>query len=132
MLAGTSSLADMPAGLVQNEHGMGVGGDIGGDFLQMCGHGVGIAPGHDQPGGLALLRANRAEDVGPFGALVVRRARTRAAPRPAAGDLVLLADARLVLPPHFYRDAGWQARFDPCQLGRETFLKACTAASFCA
>ena len=111
---------------------MGAGSDMRRDLLQVLGHGAGVAPGHDEPGGLAFLWADRSEDVGPFGALIVRRRRACAAPRPAAGDLVLLADARFVLPPDLYLDTGGEACLDPCQLGRETFLKAATAVSFCA
>ena len=99
----------MPAGLVQKEHGMGAGSDMRRDLLQVLGHGAGVAPGHDEPGGLAFLWADRSEDVGPFGALIVRRRRACAAPRPAAGDLVLLADARFVLPPDLYLDTGREA-----------------------
>src|ERR1035437_8841469 len=42
-----------------------------------------------------------AEDVGPFVALVARRARPRSTPSPDAGQRALLADARLVLEPDF-------------------------------
>jgi len=74
-----------------------------------------------------MLRADRPEDVGPLGALVVRRRRTGAAQRPATGDLVLLADARFVLPPDLYLDTGREARLDPSQLGRETFFPGRTS-----
>jgi len=75
-------------------------------------HGRAIAEGQDQTGALAFLRADSAEDVGRFGSLVERRSRACAAPRPAPGDLVLLPDPRLILPPQLYRGAGRQARRD--------------------
>ena len=69
------------------------------DLGEMCLHGVSVAPGHDQTGTLAFGGADRAEDVGPFGALVVRGPRPGSASRPSAGGLVLLAYAGFVLPP---------------------------------
>ena len=111
----------VPAGLIEDQNGMGARLDGLADLLQMLGHGLGVAPWHDETSGLALLWADGPEDIGPFGALIVRGAGTRAASRPAAGDLVLLADARLVLPPKLYPDAGGEARLDPLQRGRETF-----------
>src|SRR5450759_2591893 len=47
------------------------------------------------------MRTDGAEDVGPFVALVARRARPRSTPSPDAGQRALLADARLVLEPDF-------------------------------
>src|ERR1039458_8690184 len=55
----------------------------------------------DQSGRSAALRTDGAEDVGPFVALVARRARPRSTPSPDAGQRALLADARLVLEPDF-------------------------------
>ena len=66
-------------------------------------HRLGVAGRQDQGCALALLWADRAEDVGGSGALVAGRAWTGAALRPAAGDLVLLADTSLVGEPDFYR-----------------------------
>lgn len=77
--------------------------DLRADQLEMLGHGMGIAIRHDQPCALALSRADRAEDIGPFGALVVRRARAGSAPGPSAGEFVLLANAGFVLEPNLYR-----------------------------
>ena len=93
---------------------------MGRDLLQMCGHGLEVAPGQDEPGALALLRADRSENVSPFGAPIMGRRRAAAASSPTPRDLVLLADAGFVLPPDFYAEAARQTRFDPVQLGRET------------
>ena len=49
--------------------------------------------GQHQSGSLALLRADGAKDVGEGIALVLRRHLPCAVPRPASGDLVLLAYA---------------------------------------
>ena len=58
--------------------------------------------GHDERRALAVLGTDRAEDIGRGGSLIFRGARARAALGPAARDLVLLADARLVGEPDFY------------------------------
>ena len=120
----------VPAGPVEHDHGVGFGGDGAGDLVEVHLHGFGVAAGQDQAGTLAVLRTNGAEDIGRLRALVVRRARPCAAPRPAPREAVLLADPRLVLPPYLYRGAGRQARRDLRQLGREAFLKASSAYAF--
>jgi len=52
---------------------------------------------------LPCFGPDRAEDVGGSGALVAGRTWAGAALRPAAGDLVLLADTSLICEPDFYR-----------------------------
>ena len=120
----------VPSGLIEHEQGVGTRLDGHGDLVEMELHGRGVALGEHEPGALALGGADGAEDVGRLGALVVRRAGPGAAARPAPGDLVLLADARLVLPPDLYRGAGRQARPERRQLFGEVFLKAASANSF--
>jgi hypothetical protein len=73
--------------------------DLGADFLQVLAHRLPIAIEHDQASGRSLVGADRAEGVGPLGALILGRGRTGSAPGPAAGDLVLLPDAGFILPP---------------------------------
>jgi hypothetical protein len=65
-------------------------------------HRLGVAARHDEPGAFAFLWADRAEDISRSGALVFGGARARAALGPSPGDLVLLADSRLVGEPNFY------------------------------
>ena len=104
MLSGmVELLREVPAGLIEQQHGVGTGRHRLGDFRQVQGHRVGVAARQDQAGGGASGRADRAEDVGRARALVVRRRGPCAAPRPAPGDLVLLADPGLVLEPDLYR-----------------------------
>src|SRR6478752_9357729 len=93
----------VPAGLIDQEDGVGAGRDSFGDFRQVQVHGLGVAGRQDQGSALALVWADRAEDVGGSGALVTRYAWPGAALRPAAGDLVLLSDTSLVGEPDFYR-----------------------------
>jgi len=91
----------MPAGLIEHQHRVRAGRDVPSDFRQVKVHRLRVAFGQDERRALAILGRDRAEDVGRGGALVLGRARTRAAFRPAPRDLVLLADARLVAEPNF-------------------------------
>ena len=92
----------VPTSLIDQEDGVGTGRDDLGDLREVQVHRLSIAGRQDQSRALALLWADRAEDVGGGGALITGRARTGAALGPAAGDLVLLADTSLVLEPDFY------------------------------
>src|SRR5260370_17911514 len=84
--------------------------------------------GMTSAGAFAILGADRAEDRGAGGSLVFGSARTRAAPGPTPGDLVLLADAGLVCEPDLYggRIDAFLAP-DLVQARRETFLKSSIA-----
>src|SRR3954470_2750822 len=93
----------------------------------MQAHGLRVASGQDQGCALALLGADRSEDVDRTRPLIVRGAGPGAPSGPAAGDLVLLADTGLVLPPQLDRGAVREARPDRLQGGRETFLKSSSA-----
>ena len=117
----------MPSGLIDNHHRMGARIDGLADLGQMRRHRRDVTPGHDQPGALALGGADGAEDVGPFGALVVGCAGSGSLARPASCDFVLLPDPGLVLPPDFYRGAVWQDPADRCELVGKVFLKAAAA-----
>ena len=112
---------------------MGARRDLGGDFGQVQVHRLGVAARHDEGGALAVSGTDRAEDIGRGGSLIFRRAGARSALGPTAGDLVLLADPRLVGEPEFYR-AGIDALFAPdlFQAGGEIFLKSPIAPSACA
>jgi hypothetical protein len=77
--------------------------DLGGDFGQVQVHRLGVASGHDEGCALAVLGADRTKDIGGDRSLIFGSARARATLAPSAGDLVLLADARLVGEPDLYR-----------------------------
>jgi hypothetical protein len=83
-----------------------------------------VAPGQDQADGLAFLGADGAEDIGGSGALIGGSGGAAAAPRPAAGALVLLTDPGLVAKPNLYV-AGIEAMLarDRRQYRRPVFLK---------
>ena len=97
------SRRQVPAGLIDQEYGVCAGRDGGGDLHQVQVHRLGVAGRQDQGCTLTLFRADGTEDVGGSGALVAGRTWARAALRPAAGDLVLLADTSLICEPDFYR-----------------------------
>ena len=82
-----------------------------------------VAAGQDEACGLAFFGADGAKDVGRVGALIARRTGPCAASGPAAGDLVLLADPRLVLEPDFY-PCGPSLPGDLGQARGEVFLNA--------
>ena len=127
------SAGEMPAGLVDEERGMGARRDLRGDFGEMEIHRLGVAPRHDERRAFSILRADRPEDIGRGGSLVFRSARARAPPGPAAGDLVFLSDARLVSEPDLY-GAGVDTLVarDFLQARGECFLKSSMAPSACA
>ena len=96
-------------------------------------HRLGVAGRQDQGRTLALLRADRTEDVGGGSALVPGRTGTGAALGPAAGDLVFLADTGFVLEPYFYLVAVDRLLARDCLQARgEVFLKSSIAPSACA
>jgi len=117
---------EMPAGLVEQKDRVGVRRDHGADLGEMRLHCLRIAERHDEPGALALSRTDRPEEVGPGGTLVLGRPRPGPSTGPSPGELVLLADAGLVLPPELYALAGMRSA-DFRQALRETFLKASAA-----
>jgi len=61
---------ETPACLIEEEHGMGAGPYLCGDFGEVQIHRLGVAAGQDERRGLALLRANGAENIGRGGALI--------------------------------------------------------------
>ncbi len=121
----------MPAGLIEEHHGMGVGGDGRGDLGEVRGHGGGVAAGHDDRRALSLLRADGAEDVGRGGALVLRRRGSGSAPRPSPSNPVFLADPGLILEPDLYSFALGNAVGDLRQRGGEVFLNVSRASGSC-
>src|SRR4029077_18289570 len=123
----------VPSGPVEQKYGVASRLHVLGDLIEMQLHRLSVALGQDKAGRLAVLRTDRAEDVGRGGALVARRGRTCSAPGPAAGDLVLLADARLVGKPDLYgvKVDAFLAR-DFLHARGETFLKSSIAWAACA
>ena len=123
----------MPTGLIDEQGRVRAGRDVPGDFSQMQGHRLRVAAGQYKPGALALLGADRAEDIGRGRALIFRRRRARSALGPAARDLVLLPNAGFVAEPDLYV-ASFDASLlrDLLQACGEVFLKSSIAPSACA
>lgn len=92
----------MPSRLVEDDDGVPTWADLCGNLGQVQVHGFGVAGGQDEGGTLSLLRTDGAEDVGRGGALVAWCRGSRTSPRPAPGDLILLADAGLIGEPNLY------------------------------
>ena len=121
----------IPTGLIHQYDSVSARGDGERYFGQMDRHGFGVAEGQHQPRALAVLRTDRAEDIGRFGRLVFGCRGPRPASGPAPRDLVLLPDPRFVLEPYLYRHALRESSSDLCQLGGNApFLKASKASSF--
>ena len=123
----------VPTRLIHEQHGVGARSDVPRDFNQVQVHRVGIAEWQDEACCLTFLRADRAEDIGGRGALIMRRRWPRSALCPAPRDLVLLSDPGLVLKPDFYRGVLGEGLSDLVQLGgKAPFLNASTASGSCA
>ncbi len=120
-------IGEMPAGLIDDEDGMGAGGDGERDFLQVKVHGVGVAAGQDEARADPSGRTDGAEDIGRTGALILGRRGPRSPFRPAPSDLVLLADPGFVLEPNLYVRVWREAVADFRHSGGEVFLKAAIA-----
>ena len=124
------SCRQVPPSLIDEQDGMGPGRDHFSDLGEVQVHCFGVACGQHQGCSLALLGTDRAEDVGGGGALVSGGGWACAALGPAAGDLVLLADARFVLEPDFYCIAvDLLCARDIVQARGEVFLKSSIAPS---
>ena len=123
----------MPTGLIEDEDRVGARRDRGRDFLEVEGHGFGVAGRQDEPCAFPLDGADGPEDVGRACPLVVRRRGSRATLGPTPRDLVLLADTRLVGEPDLY-GVGLDAVFAPNlrQTLGEAFLKSSMAPTACA
>ena len=93
---------EMPSGLIDQKRGVCARRDLRRDLSQVEVHGLGVASGHDERRALAVLGTDRPKNIGRGGSLVFWRDRPRAALGPTPGDLVLLADARLVREPDLY------------------------------
>ena len=72
IVAGTTRrLRQMPSGLIEQEHGVFAGSDLGRDLGQVQVHRLGIAARQDERCALPVARADGAEDIGRGGTLIV-------------------------------------------------------------
>src|SRR6185312_12652470 len=93
-------MAVVPAGTIEDHHGMGISGDLAADLAEMVVHRGGIADRHDQRRRCARRRADRTKQIGRSETKVLRRDWPTAGLPPRPGQTVLLADASLVLKPY--------------------------------
>ena len=114
----------MPAGLIEDDDGVGFILDGLGDLCEMQAHGFRVAAGQDKARGLALSRTDGAEEEGRAGSLVTGRRGPTAAFGPPAGDLVFLTNPRFILKPNLYLFVAGDRGGNLRQLGGEVFLKA--------
>jgi hypothetical protein len=112
----------VPSGAIHQQHSMGTSLDGSADLFQVQLHGMGVGIGKSQSGTSATGRADGAEQVGVLVALIGWLTRPCSPLCPLPNDAVLLANARLVLPPDL---DGLVARQMPgmcLQRAREVFL----------
>ena len=105
--------------------------DFGCDLIEVKLHSFGVAGRQHEGGAGSAFGADRTEQIGRLGALIVNGARARALSGPAIGQLVLLADPHLVLAPHFYRCARRKLSADLGHAGGKVFLNASMASGSC-
>jgi hypothetical protein len=107
-------------------------GNFSCDLGKMQVHRFSVAGGQNERRAFAIAWADGAKNVGGCRALIGRRRGAASALCPTAGDLVLLADARLVGKSNLYV-AGIDAFLprDGFQLRGKTFLKSSIAPSAC-
>jgi len=105
-------MALVPAGAIEDHHGMGIRGDLAADLAEVVVHRGGIADRHNQRRRFALRRADRAKHIGRGEAEIFWRHRPAAGLPPHPGQAVLLADASLVLEPYLDSRTAWLRRPD--------------------
>jgi len=93
----------MPAGSVEQHHGMAARRDVAADLGQMQVHRLAIGHRQNERCPRVAGRTDGAEQIGPIVALVARRPWPAAALGPYSGQRALLPDPGFVLPPEFDR-----------------------------
>jgi len=112
----------MPSGAIKQQDGVRALCHVARDFIEMKLHGGGVGEGQGERRALAARRADRAEEIGVFVALIGRLAWPRAALGPLPNKAVLLADASFILKPDFDRSAFRDIGEMGAQRLREVFL----------
>jgi hypothetical protein len=127
---GSKALARlMPAGAVENQHGVCTRSELCADFPRVLRHRFAVDRRHDDGGADAALRADGTEQVDGVMAVVAHRRRSRTARRPDIGQGALLANAGLVGKPDLERFAGRCGRDRRGDQAGEIFLKMSYAAA---
>ena len=66
----------VPSGLIEDENGVSTGGDFGCDFVEVKLHGLGVAGRQHEGCARSAFGADRTEQIGRLGALIVIGSRT--------------------------------------------------------
>jgi hypothetical protein len=120
----------MPTRAVEGDDRMRAQCDLLADFRQMQVHGERVDAGQTQGGPDAARRTDRAEDIGPFVALIARGPGTASFIRPDVGQAALLSDPGFILPPELEGLSTRMLGDDGSDEVSEVFLCAsCAAAS---
>jgi hypothetical protein len=120
----------VPSGLIKDDDGMGTGRHVEGDLFKMHAHRLAVAAGHEDACSLAFRGADCADDPCRGASLIARSRGARAALGPAPGELGLLADPGLILPPQLHGRSLGKALADLRQTGGKAFLKMAMSSSF--
>src|SRR5438309_11691315 len=113
-------MAVVPAGTIEDYHGVGISGDLAADLAEVVVHDGGIADRHHQRRDHARRRADRTKQIGRGEAEIFWRHRPAAGLPPYPGQAVLLANASLVLKPYLDSRTGRLHRLDSLS-GKEAF-----------
>src|SRR6516162_1700543 len=123
-------LGAMPAGLIEEENSVSAPSDFGCDLIEVKLHSFGVASRQHEGGAGSAVGADRTEQIGRLGPLIVGGTGARAFHGPAVGQLVLLTHPHLILEPDFYRCVGCELRTDFRHTLGEVFLNASMASAF--
>ena len=120
----------VPAGAVEQHDSMGAARHLGGDFVQMRLHRLGVGVGQRQSRADGTRRADGAKQIGVLITLVGGLARSRSALGPLANLAVLLPNPGFILEPDFQGLARRNLGEMGFQRRGEVFLNAAIVSAF--
>ncbi len=121
----------VPTGAIHQDDGMGLGGDVAADLVEMHLHGGCVGEGEHESGALGCHGTDGAEQVGVGVALIGGQAWPGPCLRPNSHTAVLLSQSGLVLEPDLDPLGLGQTGYVGRQRAGEVFLKASITRSSC-
>ena len=112
----------VPAGLVENDHGVRAGRDGMADFFEVFAHRRSVGIRHDDGDPGVATGADGAEQIGILITLIFWLPRTRALLGPLVDERVLLPDPHFILEPHLDRGCQGQLAYGLHHTSRKTFF----------